>query len=615
MIKNISEASSLKNQEEINYNQIQILIKKELLYFKNDVLKDFKQIEINLNTKYNENSIFYNNKIKEFDEKLNLIFSKMSKIEDVISLDNILNEKVDKLYEFKEKIKEKLISEEIKLESLNKDLHNIIYKYDNMLSKSILYPGIIGNLCKFKTFHDFIDYVINQINILTQFKDKNILDLQSYKKKLEIIVDSFKLQISNFNKENYQIINQKINESELKFYDHFKIYDDKIHNIRLENSKYVINSKKEFDNILNEWKKILDIKNEIFGKFEDEIPKFHNSILKKFEGYKKEFNVIKNRFIQLSEFIKDVRFRINIGEDVKRDVLKLSKKIDFSKKQIIEKEDLKTINNNSFIDNLLQENIRKKNSLKKNIIHSRKNNLNEINSNVNYSFSKNKLSNERSISLSSIDNSFEEIKNRNSEQIVNNKSRLSNSEILKTNVFISRNKENQNNLSEKHNHSVIINKSENNSSNDFFHLNEINKRDNNSNKKEYINKNKIEENHKRNNSNVEINKINVSSLNKYHNIFGTKKIKKLNQTLRNKKNDEFLIQSKSYSNFPIIYKINVKKSNEENNVDKINKFKITNKLKELKNNNNKNNNILNNNIAKNIGTFNNNDYNNNIHNN
>ena len=118
MIKNISEASSLKNQEEINYNQIQILIKKELLYFKNDVLKDFKQIEINLNTKYNENSIFYNNKIKEFDEKLNLIFSKMSKIEEVISLDNILNEKVDKLYEFKEKIKEKLISEEIKLESL-----------------------------------------------------------------------------------------------------------------------------------------------------------------------------------------------------------------------------------------------------------------------------------------------------------------------------------------------------------------------------------------------------------------------------------------------------------------------------------------------------------------
>ena len=523
MIKNIFEASSLKNQEEINYNQIQILIKKELLYFKNDALKDFKQIEINLNTKYNENSIFYNNKIKEFDEKLNLIFSKMSKIEEVISLDNILNEKVDKLYEFKEKIKEKLISEEIKLESLNKDLHNIIYKYDNMLSKSILYPGIIGNFCKFKTFHDFIDYVINQINILTQFKDKNILDLQSYKKKLEIIVDSFNLQISNFNQQNSQIINQKINESELKFYEHFKIYDDKIHNIRLENSKYVINSKKEFDNILNEWKKIPDIKNEIFGKFENDIQKFHHSILKKFEGYKKEFNIIKNRFIQLSEFIKDVRFRINIGEDVKRDVLKLSKKIDFSKKQIIEKDDLKTINNNSFIDNLLQENIRKKNSLKKNIVHSRKNGFNEINSNINYSFSKNKLSNERSISLSSIDNSFEENKNRNSEQIVNNKSRLSNSEILKTNVFISRNKENQNNLSEKHNHSVIINKSENKFSNDFFHSNEISKKDNNSNEKEYINKNKIEENHKRNNSNVEINKINVSSLNKYHNIFGTKK--------------------------------------------------------------------------------------------
>ena len=34
--------------------------------------------------------------------------------------------------------------------------------------------------------------------------------------------------------------------------------------------------------------------------------------------YKNEFNLIKDRFTRLSEFIKDVRFRKNIGKEVKK---------------------------------------------------------------------------------------------------------------------------------------------------------------------------------------------------------------------------------------------------------------------------------------------------------
>ena len=38
------------------------------------------------------------------------------------------------------------------IKSNNNELHKAITKYDKLLSDSVLYPGIIGNLCKFKNF-------------------------------------------------------------------------------------------------------------------------------------------------------------------------------------------------------------------------------------------------------------------------------------------------------------------------------------------------------------------------------------------------------------------------------------------------------------------------------
>ncbi len=89
-----------------------------------------------------------------------------------------------------------------------------------------------------------------------------------------------------------------------------------------------------------------------------------NNVSLKFEGYKKEFNLIKNRFTQLSEFIKDVRFRANLGNGItKREALNLSNQIDFTKKQVFiepPKKDsyikfVKSFKGNKFIDNFINK--------------------------------------------------------------------------------------------------------------------------------------------------------------------------------------------------------------------------------------------------------------------
>ena len=95
------------------------------------------------------------------------------------------------------KKQKKILEDEIQLNQTNNELHKAITKYDKLLSDSVLYPGIIGNLCKFKNFHEFINYTLQQISQLNSFKDKSLFDLKAYKVKLENLIESFKSQIEN----------------------------------------------------------------------------------------------------------------------------------------------------------------------------------------------------------------------------------------------------------------------------------------------------------------------------------------------------------------------------------------------------------------------------------
>jgi hypothetical protein len=86
------------------------------------------------------------------------------------------------------------------------------------------------------------------------------MDLKSYKKKLDTTIESFKLQINNIIESNKEFTIRKVNESENQIYDNFKIYEERLQNIRIENAKFIIESKKQYENLLKEWEKIIELK-------------------------------------------------------------------------------------------------------------------------------------------------------------------------------------------------------------------------------------------------------------------------------------------------------------------------------------------------------------------
>ena len=63
-------------------------------------------------------------------------------------------------------------------------------------------------------------------------------------------------------------------ESRIK--NELNIYDDKLQDIRLENNKYINELQKKFDSLVIDWEKVLQIKEEIYIKFDSDVEKYKN---------------------------------------------------------------------------------------------------------------------------------------------------------------------------------------------------------------------------------------------------------------------------------------------------------------------------------------------------
>ena len=292
-------------------------LKQDILYLKDDILKDFKQIESKLNTKYEKINSTTLSKLDNFEKAIQTMKQKIFDLSSLISTDKNIQQKVSQLYEFKTKAEETFITQELSLKNNAKELKDAINNYDKIIYNSVIYPGIIGNNSKFNNFHQLIDYVLQNISQFTTFKDKSILDFKSYKNKLESLVRSFKIESESIMNNAKEYVNKKNEELEQKFKDILNNQESRIFDLRLENNKLGLSLENKIDKLNNERKKMLDIKNEIYNKFNEEVSllkDLNKVVVKKFENYQNEFKLIKNRFTSLSEFIKDVRFRINVGE-------------------------------------------------------------------------------------------------------------------------------------------------------------------------------------------------------------------------------------------------------------------------------------------------------------
>ena len=276
---------------------------------------------------------------KEQMEKTESNYSELTKrisnnYSDILSSQAEINNRLDKLnnYEsFSTKTNDQLISHEIRINNLREDFHKSVQKYDKIYLDNLELPGYIGKYAKYKNCQVFFDDVIKELNKLNSYKEKNTLDLKAYKEKLESNIKTFNALVDNNNKSQIKYINDMFEKNYKECKSMIDTVEERITDMRIENSRYAVELIGKSINLTKEWDKIQSIKEEIMSEFNNKIHEFRmvsNNTINSFSEFKSEFSLIKRKFFELAEFIKDIRFRKNIGGDVKKKEIKcIAKKI------------------------------------------------------------------------------------------------------------------------------------------------------------------------------------------------------------------------------------------------------------------------------------------------
>ena len=379
--------------------------KADMIYMQNELLSDINSLEKKLSDKITQLSIVIQN--QKLISEQNFELSKgnykilLEKIESNENLDKIKQQ----FTEFKTKINNNLIVNNSKISSLERELKDIGFKYDNLFNNNISTPGLIGKGGKYKDLRNFREYLDKKINELIIYKEKNIIDIKKYKEKTDNIIGQIQLRTQNNESKYFEFCYEKINEAKKEIMDKFNLLDESINNIKIENGKYSFDLIKKSEDLQNQINTFKNIEQDINTKLKEQSEKYqnyNNDLVKLFESQSDEFKLIKSRFTELSEFIKDVRFMRNLnnfkGKGVNqnneinsvsflKDSRLLSKRINFDKPQKYNKnEEIKYEYNKTENDfNKKNEDEEKNKNNKNNIKYNIKQNILNVNSNINNS--------------------------------------------------------------------------------------------------------------------------------------------------------------------------------------------------------------------------------------
>ena len=461
----------------------------ELNYLKDDIMQYFKEKFEGYSTKLYEYLIKINKIEKNFEdmtEKINLNYN------EIVHSQAIMQSELDKVknYDsFSNNVNDKLISHEVRLNNFREEFSKATQKYDKIYLDNLELPGYIGRCAKYKNCQIFFNEIIKNLGTLNQFREKNILDWKSYKEKLENIIKSFNILVDNNNQAQIKYINSLNQKNITDCKNMLEIIEEKIRDAKVDNAKYSLDIMKKTEEMNKKWDRIDNIKDEILEEFDkrsNEFKKMNNDTLDRFDEFKKEYKIIRDKFFELADFIKDIRFQKNIKniysqilyrKNIKNICKSLNELDEVKNNNKREEKDLELIKNISSIERMNFK-INKSNTFEQNVnisqdiphddlneyIQNRKHNIKksvEYNSPYEY----NKVSRNDRISLTKGNKTFEciertnninkEIKNctiysySNNNKEENDKEKDTDKEESKSNIF-------NNYIKKKGNQKIII---------------------------------------------------------------------------------------------------------------------------------------------------------------
>ena len=265
---------------------------RDLILFKEDMLKEMKIYENKANNSILKNFEKYNNLLEECNNKLyhyerdNVLFMKQI---------NFVEEKnkIMTLIEEKEKdIKNQIMVNDLHIKTIQKEFYDACFKYDRTIVDNLLIPGLVGKGCKFPFFKEYINDIQGQINnAFSQIKQTGN-NLNAHKTITDGQIKQINSKIKQLEYESRQFTSEKTILLENRFNQMIEDLKKQIINISVEFTK----KKYDLKTTISDIKKISNL-------IIEENKKINVNTLTEFEKIKKQFTKLKKSIVELSSLL------------------------------------------------------------------------------------------------------------------------------------------------------------------------------------------------------------------------------------------------------------------------------------------------------------------------
>ena len=316
----------MKEEKNITHN--------DMRFFQNDLLNDLKKLELQLNGRVSGINQTLLTKISEYDAKFVKVIENVTELVSQMAERKYDHERVEELMKMRNKFSDQIIESQSRISIIDKTLENALFKYDKIILDNLNVPGLIGVGSKFKNCAVFFKFLENEYQINQKFKEEGLLNFKSLSDKIDLRLKKSESDISKILQSVNQICDVKFEKIFQKMEEKALATDNYVAQVRIENSKYATDLINATHELNIEWDKLENIRKEIYAKFDAEVDICKKLVITTDRNFKKqqeEFNVFKQRFSQLADYLKDVK---NLGKNYRE----MTKNIDFSKKQKLEEE-------------------------------------------------------------------------------------------------------------------------------------------------------------------------------------------------------------------------------------------------------------------------------------
>ena len=295
LLKN-NTLKSFNSENKTYLNPEIISMKQDLLFFKNEILKDMRLLEEKINLKITDQNVINSEQFFEYEKKIETLTNKINNINTKVIDNSNLAEKIIIFQSFQSKTEDQLNSINSKIYSIQKEYKNYFNINEKTLDDNIRYPGLIGKNGRFQNFRKFIDYILSYFKEYNEFREEiRSFDINNLKKKIYSDLKDFRLAIDEGYRSTLNIILKSKRELESQLQDTLK-----------QNKQMMEKNEQKLEELRNKIMKDLsdyqnnfaDIKKNIDDKSNEqlnEIEILKNKLLNDMNNIKADFESIKKK--------------------------------------------------------------------------------------------------------------------------------------------------------------------------------------------------------------------------------------------------------------------------------------------------------------------------------